>query len=81
MAIQFNIQGLVDAMTQQMIEDKDPVIKAARKNVVIQLSNPVREAIQYHSEAIKSLKAEANGEVINQKAISYHESQLEFYQS
>ena len=78
-----NVQGMVDAMVADM--QKTPSQRkleaGVTKKFVSTLNKDIREDIQYHTEQIESLQAVTNGTKLNEKAIAYHSSMLDYYMS
>lgn len=77
----FNLNGITDAIQRRIEESHNPQLKEANKVLVAELSGMYQPQITTHQLAIKELKAEDNGNVVNAKAIKYHESKLDYYMS
>ena len=81
MAYQIDVQAFLNKQQDALLESKDEVAIAVKKNVVASLSAGYQDQISNHSDQIKALKSEADGPTVNKASIAYHEKMLAYYMS
>jgi hypothetical protein len=77
MAINFSVQGFVDAMVADM--QKTDLDRKGELMVESKFDDIIDSRIDKHAEKIKALKAEPDGNNVNAAAIQYHERRLARY--
>ena len=79
MALNINLQGIVDAMVADI--SKTDVQAKAELVVESQFDDIIDAKIDLYTNKIKSLKAEPDGATVNASSITYYESRIKRYQS